>query len=128
MVRRWRALSKVLGRPQVSPLPYCINEKSLANRFGSFFIDKIIKIRNTFRNCSSKFVSLKKKPPSFHYFQLVSEIVLKFIKESPSKTCSLDPWPTFLVKRCIDNLLPLITKLVNLSLKIVSFHNLLKMP
>ena len=111
-------MSKVLGRSQASPLPYCTDEKSLANRFVSSFIDKIIKIRNTFRNCTSKFVPLEKKPPSFRSFQLVSEIeVLKFIKESPSKTCSLDPGPTFLVKRCIDNFLPLLTKLVNLSLK-----------
>ena len=28
----------------------------------------------------------------------------------------LDPWPTFLVKDCVDILLPSITKLVNLSL------------
>ena len=41
--------------------------------------------------------------------------VPKFIKESPAKTCSLDPWPTFLVKRCINILLPWFTKLVNLS-------------
>ena len=50
----WRVLRKVLDRSQVSTLPSCTDEKSLANRFGSFFIDKINKIRNTFRNCTSK--------------------------------------------------------------------------
>ena len=35
---------------------------------------------------------------------------------SPTKSCLLDPWPTFLVKECIDILLPSITKLVNYSL------------
>ena len=35
---------------------------------------------------------------------------------SPSKSCMLDPWPTFLVKEYVDILLPSITKLVNLSL------------
>ena len=95
----WRVLSKVLGRSQLSTLPSCTDEKSLANRFGSFFIDKI---RKTFRNCTSKWFPSEKKPPSLSSFQLVSEIeVLKFIKESPSKTCSLDLRPTFLVKRCI---------------------------
>ena len=29
----WRALSKVLGRSQVSTLPSCTDEKSLANQF-----------------------------------------------------------------------------------------------
>ena len=36
--------------------------------------------------------------------------------KSPSKSCLLDPWPTFLVKECIDILLPSITRLVNCSL------------
>ena len=70
----WQALSKVLGRSQVSTLPSCTDEKSLANRFGSFFANKINKIRNTFRNCISKCVPLEKKPPSFSSFQFVSEI------------------------------------------------------
>ena len=78
-----------------------------------FLIEKINKIRN--RNFTLKCVPLEKKPPSFS-FQLFSESeVLKFIKESPAKTCSLDPWPTFLVKRCTDILLPSLTKLVTLS-------------
>ena len=36
--------------------------------------------------------------------------------KSPTKSCLLDPWPTFLVKECLDILLPSITKLVNCSL------------
>ena len=36
--------------------------------------------------------------------------------KSPSKSCLLDPWPTFLFKECIDILLPSITRLVNCSL------------
>ena len=35
---------------------------------------------------------------------------------SPSKSCSLDPIPTTLLKRCIDPLVPIITIIVNKSL------------
>ena len=42
--------------------------------------------------------------------------IVKVIKNSPTKSCLLDPWPTFLVKDCLDILLPSITKLVNCSL------------
>ena len=38
------------------------------------------------------------------------------IIKTPTKSCLLDPWPTFLVKECLDILLPSITKLVNCSL------------
>ena len=42
--------------------------------------------------------------------------IAKVIKNSPTKSCLLDPWPTFLVKDCLDILLPSITKLVICSL------------
>jgi hypothetical protein len=42
---------------------------------------------------------------------------------SPTKSCSLDPWPTALLKDCIDILLPSLTKLVNLSLSTGVFPN-----
>ena len=35
---------------------------------------------------------------------------------SPSKSCSLDPAPTFLVKEYIDTLVPFLNRLVNASL------------
>ncbi len=44
------------------------------------------------------------------------EEVRKYIRESANKSCSLDPMPTWLVKECMDSLLPIITKIVNLSL------------
>ena len=55
--------------------------------------------------------------PNFSCFKQVSqEEIRKIIMKSPSKSCLLDPWPTFLVKECIDILLPSITRLVNGSL------------
>ena len=44
------------------------------------------------------------------------EAVDKIIKMSPTKSCLLDPLPTFLIKECIDILLPSLTKLANCSL------------
>ena len=35
----------------------------------------------------------------------------------PSKSCALDPLPTWLMKRCIDCVLPMLTKIVNFSLR-----------
>ena len=48
------------------------------------------------------------------------------INESPTKLCSYDPKPTFLLKDCLDVLLPSITKLVNYSLIDGSFPNAFK--
>ena len=42
--------------------------------------------------------------------------LLKFINQSPIKSCQLDPLPTYVLKECVDILLPLSTQLVNPSL------------
>ena len=47
--------------------------------------------------------------------------VQKLIEATPKKSCSLDPMPTPLVVGCIDILLPVITKIINLSLQTGSF-------
>ena len=41
--------------------------------------------------------------------------------KSPNKSCELDPIPTWLLKCCLTELLPLITTLVNKSLTTGSF-------
>ena len=50
------------------------------------------------------------------FFMKFQPLVRKVITKSPTKSCLLDPWPTFLVKECLDILLPSVTKLVNCSL------------
>ena len=94
------------------------SEKSLADQFASFFSNKIKKIRDTFiPSGTENEVHPPSDPPKITVFTQVSEdAVGKIIKTSPTKSCLLDPWLTFLIKECIDILLPSLTKLVNCSL------------
>ena len=64
----WQALNRILSRSNSTVLPSFVDEKSLANRFGSFFIDKIKKIRDTFKYTQSKFLHPDKEPPTFNSF------------------------------------------------------------
>ena len=51
------------------------------------------------------------------YFAPVSEdLIRKFINDAPPNTCALDPIATALLKTCHENLVPVITKIVNYSL------------
>ena len=43
--------------------------------------------------------------------------VRTIIMNSPSKSCELDPMPTWLLKKCIGGILPIIVRLVNTSLR-----------
>ena len=95
--------------------------------FASFFSNKISKIRDTFSTSGSFNDAPDLVPPAFNTFMPVTEEVHKCISESPTKSCSLDPIPTFLLfKDCLNILLPSITKLVNYSLIEGSFPNSFK--
>ena len=56
-----------------------------------------------------------------HFKPLSEGDVRKLIKGFPKKSCTLDPMPASLVINCIDVLLPVITKIINLSLESGSF-------
>ena len=94
------------------------SEKSLADQFASFFSNKIKTIRDNVSSIGTdNDIHPPSDPPKLNVFRQVSEeAVDKIIKTSPTKSCLLDPLPTFLIKECIDILLPSLTKLVNCSL------------
>ena len=55
-------------------------------------------------------------PPKLTVFtQVTQDEISKIISKSPTKSCQLDPLPTFLIKECIDILLLSITKLEDCS-------------
>ena len=57
-------------------------------------------------------------PPMFSTFSIVTEDqVTKIITNSPSISCSLDPWPIFLVLDYLDILITPITSIINASLE-----------
>ena len=65
--------------------------------------------------------------PQFEMFALVTPSeVEKLINSSKPKSCKLDPIPTWLVKPCLPVLLPLITAIINSSLKSGCFPSAFK--
>ena len=115
----WWELHKVLHRSHGTTLPTCESLKSLADRFATFFSNKIMKIRESF----SSFESCNMVHPTFDHLkltvftQVTQDEIGKIISKSHTKSCLLDPLPTFLIKECIDILLTSVTKLVNCSLR-----------
>ncbi len=52
-------------------------------------------------------------------FKLLTEAeVKKIVLNSPNKYCELSPIPTNLFRECIDEILPLLTKIINLSINL----------
>ena len=66
-----------------------------------------------------QFVTPDSPSPMFSsfFYTVTEDHVTKIIANSPSKSCSLDPWPTFLVLDYLDILITLITSIINASLE-----------
>ncbi len=115
----FRVVSNLFCKDNMSQFPECSDMDMLAEEFSQFFIGKVQKIRQKLDSipvtcdyidpvCSS----------CLDTFQPMSEeSVRKLISKSPSKSCDLDPFPTDFVKKCLDLLLPVITRIINLSLE-----------
>ena len=92
----------------------------LAEKFANYFVEKIVTIRNGLQSEAQVSgeneadYSLESVLSSFT--PATEEEISKFIRRSASKSCDLDPIPTWLLKLCLDSLLPVITHIVNLSL------------
>ena len=87
---------------------------------------KIRKIRTKLDSQDSEPITIPRVPVKeedmFLSFQpLTKDDVRKLIKQSPNKQWSSDPIPTWLLKECLDSLLPVLTLLVNKSLQIGYF-------
>ena len=103
-------------------LPPQEDKQQLSNKFGTFFMRKIANIRSDLDNHSPKVCRVDSNDPTIELplskFDLLSqEEVRDLVCASKKKTCSLDPIPTKLVFKCLDILLPVITKIINYSLE-----------
>ena len=97
---------------------------SLPKDFNEFFIDKIVKIRGTINDqvkttlmTEISEICLANATQLTNFKTATIEEVKKIICGSSSATCSLDPIPTSLLKKCCDTLAPVITQIVNSSLR-----------
>ena len=94
--------------------------KKLANDFSAFFTKKIVNIRSelgltdthtggSVTNCFSGV--------QLNTMEATEAEIWNIIKLLPVKSCELDPLPTWLLKECKAELFPLITDIVNMSLR-----------
>ena len=105
----------------------------MANTFVDYFKNRIELIRSNleeYLNTSTD--QLPSTAPIFHglsleQFRAVSESdVRKVITSSPTKSYALDPIPTWLLKQCLDQVAPVLTVIVNISLSCADFTPELK--
>ena len=92
------------------------DDKSLANEFTSYFEDKILKIRKGLETTPPYMAEQQAVPRLTRLAPMTEEEVHKVIVSLKTKSCELDTMPTDILKKMMPVVLPLITKIINLSL------------
>ena len=121
----FKMVDDLLHRSGVSPLPTGDLPLVLADRFQDFFMEKVTLMQQRLQAIS---VGADSNEPhwgpgdlpagcSLTSFQPVTQAeVCKLLMKVPTKSCELDPMPTWLLKQCGDCIIPVMTNVINMSL------------
>ena len=117
----------LLDMSKCKALPSHNSPLVLANKFNNYFIDKIEKIRYCFSDVPRPLcygLDTYHGPVMAEFSYVSRECLKKIVVSKPIKCSSEDSLPGFLFKNCLDQLLPALTQLVNLSLSTGSMEGL----
>ena len=113
----FQCVDELVRKTKSTTLPSNLPKDEQPNSFKNFFHEKIEKLQPFFTQSTDR----SKSPcPTVQQLQnfhpATTDEIRTLIKTSPSKSCPLDPIPTFLLKDCLEELLPVITTIINASL------------
>ena len=117
----YNVVNALLIKPEAI-LPDGGSLEQLANRFSASFQDKVRLIQeNLTLKADPNYVPPDESPGTVDnklsiFLPATEDEVRRLINKSPSKSCALDPVPTWFLKEHLDCLLPSITNIVNLSM------------
>ena len=123
-------MQDLIYKPKGKALPTNIPVEDLPDIICEFFVTKIRKIQSKLNSddqqLDSEVDTSNPVNELFAFDTATEEEIEKIIKASPTKSCALDAIPTFLLKQCLDVLLPCLTTIVNQSLSSASVPVALK--
>lgn len=112
----YKFVTEITGSKVQNPMPSGESDNAIADSFADHFMNKISKIRESLKTYPNYEPSVKNVENLPKFDELSEDDVKKIINNMQSKSCELDVLPTVVLKMFLTELLPLITKLVNLSL------------
>ena len=115
----YRVAKHLMGQQGEVALPQSSNAGELTQRFSDFFIKKIADIRVNLHPdlCTSSENNIMIASSLTQFEPTTQEEVRAIIMKSANKSCELDQIPTWLLKECLPELLPLLTEIINASLE-----------
>lgn len=108
----WSKVNVLLRPPDASS-----QSNHTADEFASFFTTKVDNIRSATASAAPVTINQRHVVPFSQFAPVTVKEVTDLLSSVPSKCCSLDPLPTWLVKQLQDVLAPVICSLCNSSLQ-----------
>ena len=132
----FRVVDEILGKQVKLNLPPHESLDELLPKFNHFFQSKIAKIRQCLDSDTHAVLVKPSSVLPVHdtvpngslntFTPLTIDEVQKLVTNSPTKSCSLDPLPTWLLKKTLPTVLPSIARIVNSSLELYKFPSAMK--
>ena len=122
----FKVTNTLLGKANVAALPSDRPSGKIAQDFSDFFVGKVDDIRagiasgetqHVHSNINTDDINDLNNDCLLEFTPASEKEIEKIIKSAPNKSCELDPLPTWLLKLCLDELLPIVTKIINTSLE-----------
>ena len=134
MKNMYKVINQLAGNEDLAILPSLKDDQKTADDFSHFFNDKIEKLRSDIKkeqnmdnNSYYQDIIENNECDKISTFTILNCQEVKDIIESMnSKSCDLDPIPSWLVKKCLPELLPVLTAIINTSLCNANFPSKLK--
>ena len=109
-------MKELTGSRSENPLPTVTKRTNLGDKFADHFMGKIDKIRESLKDFENFEPATKKVPRSDVFKELTHDENKTSKGQLQTKSSELDVFPTKVLKGFLNELLPSITRLVNLSL------------
>ena len=109
-------VNNLTSKKVVDEWPEHTSSDQLAEDFASYFQGKIEKIRETLKNKARYSAPETDIPRLVRFAPMTEKEVSTVIASLKSKSCELDAIPTTILKKMLPDVIPLITKIVNISL------------
>ena len=118
----FKVFNNILNKQTQSPLPPHESPAELADEFASFFTVKIDKIQEQIQETPedrkltiNQQETCKFDTAMMQFVALSEDSVRKILKKAPIKSCELDPLPSWVLRKCEDVFIRIITLIVNRS-------------
>ena len=124
----FKIVAKLLHTDHDTPLPTCDSFNALAEPFSDFFSETISKIWCEIPPSVSNadiYTDGESQTCLLNAFEPATETEIGILlKSSPVQSCELDPIPTWLLRDCAHDIIPVLTTIVNMTLRtgVMSSH------